>query len=222
MLFLRFRDDIFFVTERAAQAKPLLSELSRRAQSCWKLKVDVCSLVGVPMLDVFLFKGEDFVSTSLLSHRPYIKPTARHIPLSHTSVHNWSVHRSWPVSEIARMHELSMSKLHFEHFRNLKVARFREFYMLDSIVQQCLAWTKPKVRVTRTPPAVLLRIVIPFHPGLRHFGHSLRCVVQEWAPLMARVWQYKGDHTNGKFMDIQVSFSSAGPALAVACRRFHI
>ena len=44
LLYLRFRDDIFFVTERAAQAGPLFSELSLRAQSCWKLKVDVCSL----------------------------------------------------------------------------------------------------------------------------------------------------------------------------------
>ena len=215
-------DDVFFVTGRAAQARPLFLELSRRAQSCWKLKVDMCSLVGVPMLDVFLYKGGDFASASLLSHHPYIKPSAKHIPLSHTSIHNWSVHRSWPVSEIARMHELSLSKLHFEHFRSLKVARFRKFLMLESIVQQCLAWAKPKVREARTPPAVLLRIVNPFHPGLRHLGHSLRDVVQEWAPELARVWRFKGDHSNGKFMDIQVSFSSAGLALAVVCRRLHL
>jgi hypothetical protein len=221
-LYVRFRDDIFLVTERPAQMKPLCEELSRRARSCWQLKVDVCSLVGVPMLDVFLFKGDDFSSTGLLRYRPFIKPTARHIPLSHTSIHSWSVHRSWPISEVARMFELSMTKEHFELFRNRKVARFREFNMLGSIVERCMSWTKPEARTARISPVVLLRVVVPFHPGLRHFGHDLRQVVRDWSPLMARVWQYKGDCTDGRFMDIQVSYSYSGPALAAVCRRLSL
>ncbi len=77
------------------------------------------------MLDTFVFKGEGFeLGGGFLSYRPYIKPTARHVPLSHHSLHSWSVHRSWPVSEIRRMHSLSMTSCQLEVFKVLKISRF--------------------------------------------------------------------------------------------------
>ncbi len=117
------------------------------------------------------------------------------------------------------MHSLSMDRRTFEIFKDRKLARFREFFMLDSIVEQCTAWTKPRTRESRPNPGLLLRIVVPFHPGLRDLGRSLKTVCSEWSSLLARVWQSQGDPFEGNFVDIQVSYKSAGPALSEVCRR---
>ena len=78
------------------------------AASRYVVKCEDSSLVGVQMLDLFVPKGERFREHGRLDWKPFIKPTARHVPLSQSSCHASCIHRSRPVAEMSKMHALSL------------------------------------------------------------------------------------------------------------------
>ena len=67
------------------------------------------------------FKPEDVDVTRRLSWRPYIKPTANHVPLRASSNHSKGIHAAWPVTEVARMHRLSCTAQDFHVYRDIKL-----------------------------------------------------------------------------------------------------
>ena len=126
------------------------------------------------MLDTYIFKRSCVSRSCRLSYKPYIKPSARHIPLGALSEHPGYVHRSWPVSEIRRMHSLSETREDFFAFRDLKIARFAKFGIPPSTISECMRWSaaikcesvKPSLCSCSIPDPLLFRIIFPYHRSL--------------------------------------------------------
>jgi len=83
-------------------------------------------------------------------------------------------YRSWPVSEIRRMHHLSCDWDTFKLFRSLKIARFRHFGITANTLGKCESWTpfsKCESIVdhcigANSSPRRCMRIKIPYHSCL--------------------------------------------------------
>lgn len=108
LLYKRYHDDIIFVADSPKSARDFTSVLIRAALPHYILEVDEASLESVPMLDIQVFKTQN----GRLLYRPFVKETARHIPLHSSSDHPTSVHHSWPVAEVARMWRRSVRPEH--------------------------------------------------------------------------------------------------------------
>ena len=168
------------------------------------------------MLDCKVFKGQSFVSTGRVDYSPYIKPTARHVPLDQSSAHAPSIHRSWPVNEIARMYSRSLRHCVFEYFRRVKIRRFEQFFMSPAILQQCKSWRRPvrSSKSTKQFVAPVLGFVVPWHPMLRGLGSRLQQLSDEWRATFSELV------TKGRLhhLKVQVAFSNAASPLHIRCR----
>ena len=126
-IYCRYHDDILIALRNEEEAKFALSEICKYSGSSYKLELDHVSLNGVSMLDLFVFRSINVFESRRLSFKPFIKPSAQHIPLGSDSEQPRHVHTSWPISEISRMHRLSQHPQGFKEFKQRKLARFLEF-----------------------------------------------------------------------------------------------
>ncbi len=133
LCYLRFRDDIFVVARNREAANKALTVLQGRASKCWKVELQEVSSHSASMLDCRVFKGLGVVSCGRDDYSPYIKPTARHVPLDQSSAHTQCVHRSWPIGEIARMYSRSSRPAIFEYLRRVKIRRFEQFFIVADL-----------------------------------------------------------------------------------------
>ena len=125
-------------------------------------------MVSVDMLDITVFiDGDRF------GWKPFVKPTARHIPLSHHSHHAPFVHKSWPVGGIRRMYKNSLHHSDSVEFKARKIARFDQFFMTDQCLQACYDWAPiPQIANSRVSSVhngatQVLRIVLPYCPSIK-------------------------------------------------------
>ena len=70
--------------------------------------------------------------------------------MHHSSVHAPSVHKSWPLAEIARMSRRSVYKHDFEIFRQIKISRFRSHFRSEDFISKCLSWAPPLKAFAKT------------------------------------------------------------------------
>ena len=94
------------------------------------MKLESCSKFYNTMLDLLVYKqlSEDGRNCSI-QWKPYIKETARHLPLGEDSWHTKHCHRSWVAAELERFRLCSSKEKDFnrrrEIFRNrLKASHF--------------------------------------------------------------------------------------------------
>jgi hypothetical protein len=184
---VRFRDDLLLVVKTREDANNCLVEMNRLAAGCWKIEVESISQFSAKMLDCMIYKGPSFERSGFLDFCPYIKKTARHIPLCSRSNHPPAVHRSWPVSEIRRMKLLSLHRSVFEHFKFAKIARFTRFFMDPVTLRKCELWRGPIGKSTKSPTrdkgaGRVCRLIVPWHPALGGLGIKLRVLFEEWQP----------------------------------------
>ena len=102
--YARFRDDIFILVASMEQADTVFSRMSGLAKPAYTLEIDGVDDDSVVMLDIEIYKSQRGANW-ILRHKPYVKPTARHIPLGSDSYHPRSVHQSWPRAEMLRLHK---------------------------------------------------------------------------------------------------------------------
>ena len=218
LLYLRYRDDIFAVVRSKEAATTLHGHLAKAASACWRVELEGSSAYGMPMLDMMVYKGPSFLRTGRLDHHFYQKPTARHVPLSPWSCHSSSVHRSWPISEVARIRQLCLHDTSFKYYRDRKVARFRSFYLDPAVLAKC---AKHRPRLTGIAPEVrpdslrLIRVVVRYHPGLDRLSSRLNAVCRLWNRLLAGI--PKKNPLLG--FRVQVAFTRASAPLHVICKR---
>ena len=167
LLYLRYRDDILFVAESWDYINPFLQKLSDMAGRCWKLEIDACSAMYVPMLDVLVHK-ERRGAMSALAWRPYKKPSARHLPLHDSSQHLRSTHESWPLAELQRFSRTCMKDVHFRQRRLDFIRHLEHHFVSRSIIDSCRLWY-PKVRsifaksLQSSGEVDRMWLVLPFH-----------------------------------------------------------
>ena len=148
-------------------------------------------MVGVQMLDIFIYKGDRFHSSGRLDWRPFIKPTSRSVPLTSSSMHSRHIHQSWPVAEISRMHQLSLHQSDFDFFKQIKIDRFVAFGLDEQVVRHCREW-QPCVQSTiaQGSPQLSRCFVLSF-PYNRIFEELAPLAAQRiqilWNQLLARV-----------------------------------
>ena len=197
--YMRFRDDILMVVATPSDGRRLVQEMTKKAEEIFILEVERASMVWVPFLDLEVFKPAG-TGERLVGYHPHIKETARHIPLGSWSHHPESVHMSWPVAEMARMHARS-SELHFSKlYRGIKIDRFASFFMRSDVLQKCRSWKAPlpsngaevALRSSTLDKCLdaakqhrVIHVVLPFRAGIQCVVQSLKRLLKNWEALLA-------------------------------------
>ena len=221
-LYLRYHDDILIATENPSAGKAVINMIKDSAAPMYRISVDEVSMQGVPMLDIYVFKNR---GSSRLHWQPYIKPTARHVPLSDLSVHNSTIHKSWPVSEIRRMHKLSELESTFKEFKRAKIERFQKFFMRSDIIDSCENWNPPvpcisfcrSEQLTRGRDSNIARIILPFHPSLAKGANASRAFLNlDIRKLLGPIWNKASD------LSIQIAWSNCYKNLSSLLREIDV
>ena len=166
--YLRYRDDVLAIMERASFARPWVDKIVSEASKFFILELEEVSTVGVAFLDLFVYRKVTPEGTCRISFSPYIKDTANHVPLGPGSLHHRSVHEHWPVMEVARMCRLSRARSTEQHFRERKIRRFRLFFLGDSTLRSCTNFRLGvRSRIARSVlvesvPHRAVRLVLPY------------------------------------------------------------
>ena len=168
LMYGRYHDDILLVSSNLECAKIVIADARLFASACYTIEIDEISLLGVPMLDMYIYKGQRFNASGRLDFRPYIKPTARHLPLTQHSAHAPSIHSYWPIAEISRMWRLSLHRSDFEVFRATKCERFENFRLDKEVLTACRLWS-PIIKsaiaagFSNRCHKRVLRVIFPYH-----------------------------------------------------------
>ena len=121
-LYVRFRDDIFFIGSDRRLSVSYVQELRRKAK-LFHIIAECPSGSEVQFLEVKVWKSGARYHTV-----PCPKPTSLGIPLDVTSAHPPQVHLSWPVGTISRVQGLSTHREHAESVKATLVNRFRKHH----------------------------------------------------------------------------------------------
>ena len=166
----------------------------------------------------FLFRTPHGSFRLCLGYKPFIKPSARHVPLASDSAHQRSVHLSWPLAEIRRMWLRSSCWQDFRKFRDLKISRWGHFFLDRAILENCRSWLPRVSQVRRQKPAekfeLVVRFVCPFHPAHAGLANKLKALSLKWGPSLFLEL--------GVSLDIQVCFRSGSTPLQFALRRLRL
>jgi hypothetical protein len=217
-LYVRYRDDLLVVAENDMCANQFMKSLCARAAVCWRVTEDSRSLYKSMMLDVLLYKGPGFWESGFLDYAPYVKPTARAVPLCWTSAHPRHCHLSWPLSEIRRMRRLSQHFASFRYHKTRLVGRFARFNLDHQVLSSCGRDGRIiQKKTTRTEgPGRVLRLVVRYHPFLRSLGSSLQKLWHAWQTHLVPC--FKG-RSRVEAVSFQVAFKAAAQPLHVVLRR---
>ena len=215
LLYVRFRDDVLVVLESEAAAHNFCSAMRNVAQPTWAISVDELSGYGVPMLDLFVFRGPRFQASGRLDYYPYFKPTSRAVPLGPTSAHPRSVHESWPKAEIERIRRLSSRQAAFEHYSAKKLRRWADFFV--SPVSTSGRRDGPLGNPSKADRGSrsCLRLVLRYHPALLGLQAALTNLCAEWSHVLRHV---VGPTCRLHQPIISVAWRAAGKPLAMELR----
>ncbi len=127
LVYVRLGD--ILVAVRDPQAGPKVMEaLTKAAAALYRIELESFGLLAVPMLDLLVLKHEASSGVQM-AWKPFVKPTARHVPLRVMSAQSMSCHRSWPRAEIQRMFSRSCFEHHFQEAKSAKLTRFGWFFL---------------------------------------------------------------------------------------------
>lgn len=165
----RFRDDIIVNVRSPEFCPKIFGALSDGNGPLYRVERESFSLIAVPMLDMLVFKAS-FAGATKLVYKPYIKPSARHIPWGSVSSRSWGCHLAWPKAEVQCMFDRSFFRKHFEEFRELKVSRFQAFFLCPFGVEKALNCTPRLVPLSGASVELsalparrqVVRLILPF------------------------------------------------------------
>lgn len=99
---MRYRDDILIAHSGTALQRAKFIRVLRIKSEIWTIKVESVRSDGIPLLDVWLHRGNFFHKTGILETGIYRKPSALKRPLGLTSMHPTGIHVCWPKALLAR------------------------------------------------------------------------------------------------------------------------
>lgn len=217
--YVRFFDDILIVSANQQESTRAVDLLIFMAKTQFTLELESSSHISVQMLDMTIRKVRSGPEC-FLRWRPFIKTTARHLPLHHDSLHHPSVHLSWPLAEMSRLHRLSSSSWEFESARCKKLDKWTHFFMHPQVLQSCRDWT-PAPLCTKPAPILdpfmntrTVRFILPYHPGIRDLVGPVKSLFEVWSS------RARSLHSFG--INVALSWRSAGTPMHIVCRRQHL
>ena len=208
--YARYHDDVFFIAGSPSQADLAIDTLKKQAEGMYSISVEAVSTKEAQMLDILVFK-----EGSRLLFRPYIKPTAVHVPLHESSCHPASVHRSWPLSEIRRLKKRSVRRCDFVLAARKKVEKFQWHFMSPKVLRQVLAAVEnpslPPPRLAETKRTA--RLIVDFNPSFVPFSAIVKRCADRWSEVLSHL---------GLGIDIQVAFRSCNKPLLLQLRSLRV
>ncbi len=207
-VYARFRDDIIVVLDDPFKCPGFDLCLTDFAKPMYSVQKESFSEVSCCMLDLRIYKQLCGDGVHRLRWQPFIKPTARHAPLTSSSCHSKKCHGSWPLAEISRMYSRSFHDRSFRLFKEIKVSRFSHFFLSQEVLRNCEKW-QPKLPlnlglgVVRDKPRII-RIILPFSSRWEGIQRRLQRVHAEWSDTLCKM---------GLAFVIQVGFSKGSQPL---------
>jgi len=168
MYYGRFKDDGLLIIGGNVESRVKFFNFFKTRAKFFDVKVESISRCSCTMLDVRLYKGERWRQSGILDSELYEKQTSQWVPLSDTSQHPDSVHKSWPKMMLRRCVHRCSSKSKAKAAQNrFHAAMAKRFglhkYMLDPPVYK---QSKPKNFSKHS------RIIFPFHKDWQAAGVS--------------------------------------------------
>ena len=157
-LYVRFRDDNFFIGSDRRLSVSCVQELRRRA----KFFHIIAECPGA------IFGSESVEIWNKIPTVPCPEPTSLGIPLDITSAHPPRVHLSWPVGTISRVQGVSTHREHAESAKATLVNRFRRHHapsFLTELLNRTPAWKSNFGPILSCKSGVLW-FPLGFHPTL--------------------------------------------------------
>ena len=101
--YYRFKDDALLICDRKIdRLMSLMAEIRDRSKFV-VVNVESISSQEMPMLDVFFYKGDRYLCSSVLDYELYVKKTSQWQPLSNLSTHTKSIHFHWPLAQTRKI-----------------------------------------------------------------------------------------------------------------------
>ena len=190
LLYLRYIDNLLFVCDAHCVPSQLVSELA--TIGVYKTKLEETGSVGVDFLDFRVVKSEAFLVSGYLQFEPVIRDKG--LMLSWTSSHANSVHLSWPVAYIKRLHARSSTCDIFRLAKAKFLSSLRRNYVPEFLLQyfnDCTQYYLPYEQISKTTKyrnKDELYLVLPFHriwhasslsTEIRRFSDSHVSLLQE-------------------------------------------
>jgi hypothetical protein len=209
--YVRFRDDVFVLLDDIKYTPAFKECFFANSSRFCKVVLESYSLVGATFLDLRISKPPS--GFGFLQWQPYIKATARHLPLGSDSYHSWTCHRAWPRAEILRMHRRSSSCHLSKRWRQIKIDHFKRHMLHWRVIKDCSDWSpdirseisRDFLRCESGPVASIIRLILPYRHEIADLGKKFSRFASAWVP-------YLKLETGIEFKP-QVSWSSSGPHL---------
>ena len=156
-----------------------------------------------------------------IGYQPYVKETARHVPLHPSSCHGTlAIHNSWPSAEIRRLWKRSSTVGAFNRARANKMAWWKKFMLDHRLLNKLSRWVPPLLLGMKLPSAKKtqdeeqpIRLVLPFSPGWRTLQSRLASLASQAGPHV--------QPASGFAPVLQISWKLAGRPLAQLLRNNH-
>ena len=222
-VWLRYRDDVFVVYDCPRLFRAFLVGIRQRLHRVWEIELSAVSRVSVNFLDLTLYR-DGF--SDCIKFRPYVKPTARGVPLNQHS-HHPPTCLQWPH---AHLHRLALHSCNLESFEWAKLC------FICRLVSG-LAWPRSIAQVmlshpysfsaisslsrnsVRLPPhgsdnVVVITLILPYHPALASTISKLGLeeLSASLAPQLACVF-------NGRRVAFRIAWRRGGRHLYTLLRR---
>ena len=157
-VWLRFRDDILLAYEDFQLMVQFFQGL-KASGDYFNMEIEQISSTDINYLNLSVWRnGQRFH----VKHA--FKPTSLGIPLSASSCHHASVHKSWPAGMVAGIKALSTNDKHYRESLNTFMSRFTE-HCTPTLWSQPTTARKPPAHVSASSPPPTLWCPLAFHPG---------------------------------------------------------
>ena len=129
----RFRDDILVLASERfkthAYGRGMINRAGYFITQCEKVSYD-----KIKYLDC-----EVWVENGTIQSKPFVKPTNLGVPLQDTSCHPAHTHKSWPVSMVRRLGDLSTSHIYAEKAKNILIEWFVKHMASPNLINRLRA-----------------------------------------------------------------------------------
>lgn len=176
-LWVRFKDDIFFILDAERETRLLFCQEIKRLSECFIIKFENVSKTSVDMLDMVVFKGKRLAANGKLDTGAFVKVTHQGTSLSSRSGHHPNVHLAWPSSRMQHFSRICSSRVETRaaqvSFWNKLAADCPQHPMLDVLFDRSRGHSSTQAI---SGPASWL--VLPYHPcwGQAKIARAIKAV----------------------------------------------
>ena len=140
---------------------------------------------------------------------PYIKPTYLGVPLQDTCCHPAHIHKSWPVSMVRRLGDVSTSHSYAEKAKEILIERFVRHLASPDLINLLRATSTSQTKTTTNTKRLSgdrMWVTFPFHPVWATRCKAIRRFLNDenWSVILSHGFEERQDMID-KIKNTQVS-----------------